>query len=169
MEEKIVAIYEKWKKGRERENSGVYGIWFLFVVGVVYISILFSSILTLLPREYSLFMFGAITVFFYYLLKMGIPLLPYKPYKSKRSRVLHEFILGVFIPLVSIGITKIVEGSMLLGSVVLAIIVLCFMNLTIFYDDTSYWDGIKQIKPLSILVAATFFVVSYLVGYVVLK
>ncbi len=165
MEEKIIALYERWKKGKAREDSGVYGIWFWFIIGVVYFLIFFSPILPFLLSEYPIFSFVAIHVLFYYLLKIVLPLLPYKPYKSERSRVLHEFILIVVIPFVTLGLMKIVEGSIWLGSVILAFVVLCSMNLPIFYHASSHWAAIKQIRPWSIVVAITFFMVSYLVAY----
>lgn len=180
MEEKIFKLYDKWKEGKERtkDHWGVYQLWFLFLTTLSYIFFIISAILSFFSHDYRLFIFIFATFSFYYLLKIGLPLLPFKSFKSKRSESLQFHILLVYIPLFFLSITKLNQGSSVIGSLLLAVLILLIMNsttLTFIRSDsinekkslistlTSYCITIRKITIRSIFVAIITFLVSFLV------
>lgn len=180
MEEKIFKLYDKWREGKEKtkDHWGVYQLWFFFLTTLLYIFFIISPILTFFSLDYRLLIFILASFSFYYLLKIGLPLLPFKPFKSKRSESLQFHILLVYIPLFFLGITNLNHRSVI-GSLLLAVLVLLIMNsttLTFMRSDSSnerksfistlksYWTTIKKIKIRSFLAAIITFLVSLLMA-----
>ena len=181
MEEMIFKLYDKWREGKEKtkDNWGVYQLWFFFLTTLSYIFFIISPVLTFFSLDYMLLIFILATFSFYYLLKIGLPLLPFKSFKSKRSESLQFHILLVYIPLFFLSITKLNQGSSVIGSLLISVLVLLIMNsttLTFMRSDstnekkcfistlTSYWTTIRKITIRSILVAIITFLVSLLVS-----
>lgn len=181
MEEKIFKLYDKWREGKEKtkDHWGVYQLWFFFLTTLLYIFFIISPILTFFSLDYRLLIFILASFSFYYLLKIGLPLLPFKPFKSKRSESLQFQILLVYIPLFFLSITKLNQGSSVFGSLLIAVLVLLIMNsttLTFMRSDSSnerkrfistlksYWTTIKKIKIRSFLAAIITFLVSLLMA-----